>query len=136
MEEVFSLAIPDLFTPRIAPSRLHERTDDPPPSPAQLLHWLPSMSPYIMSHMHLASLLLTHLSNTTHSGKLSMNLTSFVLETTSPVVPWVTYYKLTVFSRPTRHYGRLAFITTLANTASPRDPCHSCNTSRRVHYIH
>ena len=29
--------------------------------PAQLPHWLPSVSPYIMSHMHLGSFSLTHL---------------------------------------------------------------------------
>ena len=33
----------------------------PPPLPAQLPHWLPSVSPYIMSHMHLGSFSLTHL---------------------------------------------------------------------------
>ena len=95
----------------------HERKDEPPLSPAQLMHWSPSISPSIMSHMHLGSFFRGRaLSNTARAERIPTNLTSVVFETASPVVPWVIYSKGTVSSWLTRHYVRLAFTTSLANT--------------------
>ena len=109
----------------------------PPPSPAQLLRWLPSVSPYIMSHMHLGSFSLMHLEQ--HCAhRTDTPQTWRFWRSKLPHLSChgsLTTYR-TVSSWPTRHYARLTFITTLANTVSLRDPCHFCNTGGRVYYIH
>ena len=50
------------------------------------------MSQYKMSHMHLGCLLLTRLEQHGARRTDGHQLTSFTLETPSPVVPWVVYY--------------------------------------------
>ena len=109
----------------------------PLPSPAQTLCWLPSMSPYIMSHMHLGSFSLTHLEQ-------------YCAHWTDTPQTWCFWHLRpphlschgspttcrTVSSWPMHHCGCFAFTTTLANTLTLCDPYHFCNTGRRVYYIH
>jgi len=60
----------------------------PSPSPAQLQHWLPSMSPYIMSHMHLGSFSLTRLEKHSARRLETPELDVFSARDRLPVVPW------------------------------------------------
>lgn len=51
----------------------------PPTSPAQLLHGLPSMSPYIVSHMYLEPFSPTHLEQHCVRQTDTTNLMAFAL---------------------------------------------------------